>query len=236
MSKNILIVDDEKEIVDLLRLYVEKEGMQVIEAHTGAQALLQMNEHVDLALIDIMLPELSGYEVIRRIRESYNIPIIFISAKGEDHDKILGLQLGADDYITKPFNPMEVVARIQAQLRRYYELKGPNAQEEVEPAIVIGELRLDRSSCVLWKNDVDVPITSTEYKLLSYLMGNAGRVLTKRQIFEGVWDEHYVDDNALMVHISKIRDKIEEDPKKPVYLKTIRGLGYKFERTVRNRV
>ena len=234
MCKHVLIVDDEKDIVDLLRLYLENHGIRVIEANSGIEALDRINEDIDLALVDIMMPGFNGYEVTKRIRERYNIPIIILSAKNEDYDKILGLQLGADDYITKPFNPMEVAARVQAQLRRYFELKGHSPQEEIEPNIVVGDLLLDRNSCILLKSGIDVPITSTEFKLLSFFMGNAGRVLTKQQIFEHVWDEIYIDDNALMVHISKIRDKIEDDPKKPVYLKTIRGLGYKFEKKVQS--
>ena len=230
MDKTILIVDDEKEIIELLALYLEADGYKIIPSHDGIDALEKIHsEKIDIAVIDIMMPKLDGYGLIKKIRQEYNIPVIMLSAKSNDSDKILGLDLGADDYISKPFNPLEVKSRINAQLRRFYNLGNAVSNEETSE-IILGELRLKPDKCALLKSENEIVLTYTEYKLLKYLMENAGRVLTKKQIFEHVWDEpFYSDDNAIMVHISNMRDKIEDDPKNPQYLKTIRGLGYKIE-------
>ncbi len=229
----VLLVDDEKEIVDVLSLYLENAGFEVIGAYDGKEALevlLGVDAKVDAAIVDIMMPEMDGYTLVKKIRERSNIPIVILSARSDDSGKILGLDLGADDYITKPFNPLEITARVQAQLRRYYKLNPPAAGRA--DVISAGELVLDNESCSLKKNGHDIPLTATEYKILSLLMENQGKVFTKSRIYEYVWAGGFYesDDNTIMVHISKLRDKIESDPRNPQYLKTIRGLGYRFEK------
>jgi DNA-binding response OmpR family regulator len=228
MTKTILIVDDEIEIVELIELYLSKENLHIIKAFDGEEALrVLQTETVDLLIADIMMPKLDGYSLVKNIRKDKMIPIIMISAKSEGYDKILGLDLGADDYITKPFDPLELVARVQAQLRRYYRFnEQPKKQKEIE----LGDLRLNIESCLVRRRENDISLTSTEYKILELFMTNPNHVFTKRQLFEKVWEEdYYGDDNTIMVHISKLRDKIEENSKKPTHLQTIRGLGYIFK-------
>lgn len=230
MDYKILICDDEKEILELIELYLGKEGYSVVKANDGQEALekVKNNTDFDLAIVDIMMPRIDGYKLIKEIRKLYNIPIIILSAKNQDSDKILGLDLGADDYITKPFNPLELVARVNAQIRRVYKL---SAKENASPKIVIGDIELDTYNVKLIVRGKEVEVTSIEYGILKYLMENSGRILTKNQIFEAVWNEAFLSgDNTIMVHISRLRDKIEEDSRNPVYLKTVRGLGYKFEK------
>ncbi|MFF2797500.1 response regulator transcription factor [Lysinibacillus xylanilyticus] len=229
MSKSILIVDDDPDIVDLLKLYLKAEGYPTLEAYDGKEAFNQLkNQAVDLAIIDIMMPFIDGYQLLQMIRQEYKIPVILLSAKDQDYDKITGLKLGADDYISKPFSPLEVTARIQAQLRRSYEF---NDLLSIQPPsqLKLGDLLLSHHECVLYIKDKAIPLSAREYKLLKLLMSEPGRIFTKKQIFERAWNEHYIaDDNAIMVQISRLRDKIEECPRKPVYIKTIRGLGYRF--------
>lgn len=227
--KKVLIVDDEQEIIELLTLYLEKDGYEILEAYDGFGALdILKAKTIDIAIIDIMMPNMNGYELIKIIRQQYKIPVIMMSAKSETSDKILGLELGADDYIGKPCDPLEVLARVKAQLRRFCEFN--HTEKELIDDLVIGDLKLNKDSCTLCKRNKNIQLTSTEYKLLLFLMSNPKRVFTKKQIFEYVWNEpFYGDDNTIMVHISKLRDKIEEDSKNPIYLKTIRGLGYKIE-------
>ncbi|MCX7922582.1 MAG: response regulator transcription factor [Clostridia bacterium] len=234
MGNTILIADDEKEIVELLSLYLVKDGHRVIEAFDGLEAWDKINSmHIDLAVIDVMMPGIDGYNLVRKIREKHNTPVIILSARSDDSDKILGLGLGADDYMAKPFNPLEVVARVQAQLRRFYTFNSTSKKEHKAETIEIGRLKLDKTSCAVYKDGQEVQLTSIEYKVLALLMEQPGRVYTKSQIFEYIWGEYFDgDDNTVMVHISKIRDKIEDDPKEPKYLKTIRGLGYRFEKKV----
>ena len=237
MSRNILIVDDQPEIAELLKLYLEKEGYRIIEAHNGMDALQFIsNEKIDLILVDLMMPIIDGYQLIKKVRETLQVPIIIISAKNEDHDKILGLGLGADDFIQKPFNPLEVLARVQALLRRTYNYlneaveKSDGSENRIK---TVGELILDGDRFSIIRKDDVIPLTKIEYKILELLMDSPGRVYTKQQIFERAWNDYYIggdEDNTINVHISKIREKIEENPKKPVYLKTVRGLGYKFEK------
>ena len=231
MSYKILIAEDDTDIVEILRLYLENEGFDLLICKDGEIALKEFeHSQVDVALIDIMMPKLNGYELIKKVRETSNIPIIVMSAKNMDSDKILGLTLGADDYLTKPFNPLEVVARIKSQLRRYYDLNA-SAPEETPNVVTIGELELDSSNLCVNKNGVAINLTPTEFKILSLMMKTPGKIYTKMQIFENINGDYYEsDDNTLMVHISKIREKIENDPKNPVYLKTVRGLGYKIEK------
>jgi len=234
-NKTILIADDDKDIGEILKLYLENEGYTVMEAADGNIAWkIIKNNLIDIAVLDIMMPELDGFQLVKRIRTEYNFPVIVLSARGGDNDKILGLGLGADDYMAKPFNPLELVARVQAQMRRFYNLNSSSLKtEEKSERVKIGDITLDKSSCAVYRKNKEVNLTSTEYKIISYLMEQPGRVYTKGQIFEHVWGDYFDgDDNTVMVHISNIREKIEEDPKNPVYLKTIRGLGYRFEKKV----
>lgn len=233
MSSNILIADDEIEILEILELYLENNNFSVFRAEDGLKALFILeHENIDLAVIDIMMPGIDGLKLLKRVRENNNIPIIILSAKSMDNDKILGLGLGADDYISKPFNPLEVVARINAQLRRFYNYSSEN-KHEVNNIIKIGEIELNNYENTLKVNGKYVELTYREFRIVKLLMEQPGRVFTKKQIFESAWEDYYMgDDSTIMVHISNIRNKIEMDSKKPAYLKTIKGLGYKFEKKV----
>ena len=233
MKGKILVCDDEKEILEILELYLEKEGYEIIKARDGLDGIekVKENKDFDLAILDIMMPRADGYKVVKEIRKLYTMPIIMLSAKNQDTDKILGLDLGADDYIAKPFNPLEVVARVNAQIRRSNSLL---SDEEKEKIISIGDIELDSYNVRVVVRGEEIELTSIEYGILKHLMENAGRILTKNQIFEAVWNEEFLSgDNTIMVHISRLRDKIEEDSRNPVYLKTVRGLGYKFEKKVK---
>ena len=228
--KNILIVEDSQEIIDLIKIYLEQEEYFIYAARDGRIAVnLFEQEEIHLVILDIMLPELNGYEVIKRIRKISNVPVIILSAKNQDADKILGLNLGADDYVAKPFNPLELVARINAQIRRFYDFGG--SKEKQDEKVIIGELMLDQRECKLYKKNSEIDLTYMEYKLLKLFMTEPGRVFTKAQIFELVWEnEYYYTDNTVVVYISKLRDKIEDDSKNPQLIKTVRGLGYRFEK------
>lgn len=233
VRKTILLVDDDPDIADMLKLFLEKH-FDVLEAKDGHEAMeLFSRAAVDLAVVDIMMPHLDGYQLLQWIRRHSKLPVIVLSAKSEDTDKIAGLSLGADDFITKPFSPLEVVARIQAQLRRTYEFNDSApapAPAEDEPAeTLFGELVLDHEACMLYKRGEPVALSAIEYKLLKLFMGRPGRIYTKKQIFENVWEDPYIaDDNTIMVQISRLREKIEDSPREPFYLKTVRGLGYRF--------
>ena len=230
MNFNILLAEDDEDIVKLLKLYLENEGYVVLWAKDGVEASeIFDKEKVDLALVDIMMPRMNGYELTKYIRKKSNIPIIILSAAQLDSDKILGLNLGADDYMVKPFNPLELIARINANLRRFYKLG--NVKDADDGKINIGELTLDTHMLTLEKKGVPINLTATEYKILVMLMKSPGRVFTKMQIYEEVNGDYYAnDDNTMMVHISNLRDKIEDGPKNPRYIKTVRGLGYKIEK------
>lgn len=231
MQYTILIAEDDKDIVELLRLYLENSGYRVISADNGEKALeLMKREHVDLALLDVMMPRMDGYELTRQIRRISNIPVLILSARDQDYDRILGLNLGADDYLTKPFNPMEVAARIHSNLRRFYELGAAAGENRQADRLILGELCLDAGAMTVSKNGEQIFLTPTEYKILLKLMRSPGRVYTKAQIYESINGEFFEnDDRTMMVHISKLREKIEDDPKNPRYIKTVRGLGYKIE-------
>ncbi|EMX0193817.1 MULTISPECIES: response regulator transcription factor [Bacillus cereus group] len=231
MKKNILIVDDDKDIIDLLKLFLEMENFFVVEASNGEVALKCLEEnHIDLAIVDIMMPKMDGYQLIKKIRETLQFPILILSAKSQEVDKIIGLGIGADDFITKPFSALEIIARVQAHLRRSYEFND-KAVEGKEKQIHMGDLVLDHHSCTLYKSSETITLSATEYKILTLFMGEPGRIFTKKQIFENVWSDYYcADDNTIMVHISRLREKLEDSPKNPVYIKTIRGLGYRFAR------
>ncbi|WP_426452989.1 response regulator transcription factor [Paenibacillus sp. S-38] len=228
--KTILIIDDEKEIRELLTIYLKNLGYTTLEAANGAEAMEMFErEAVDLVIADIMMPEMDGYQLLKTMRSTSNIPFLFVSAKSDDMDKIYGLQLGADDYVGKPFNPLEVASRVQALFRRIEAYRDPEEQEL--DYIEIGDIRLDLKGCKLYKAGVQEETTSYEFKILALLMKGAGRVMTKAHIYEQVWGEEYIgDENLIMVYISKIREKIEANPRKPDYLITIRGLGYRFEK------
>ena len=231
MKKNILIVDDDKDIIDLLKLFLEMENFFVVEASNGEVALKCLEEnHIDLAIVDIMMPKMDGYQLIKKIRETLQFPILILSAKSQEVDKIIGLGIGADDFITKPFSALEIIARVQAHLRRSYEFND-KAVEDKEKQIHMGDLVLDHHSCTLYKSSETITLSATEYKILTLFMKEPGRIFTKKQIFESVWSDYYcADDNTIMVHISRLREKLEDSPKNPVYIKTIRGLGYRFAR------
>ena len=224
MTPLILIAEDDADIRGLLKLYLEGEGLRVLEAADGTDALALVREHTpDAAILDIMMPGMNGFELTRALRKYSDIPILILSAKSQDNDKILGLNLGADDYIAKPFNPVEIVARVKAQLRR--------ASRTSADVLTVGELTLNTGSFQLTKRDEVIPLTPMEYKILALLMRSPGRIFTKIQLYEGAVGNYFEgDDNTMMVHISKLREKIEDDPKAPRYIITVRGLGYKIEK------
>ena len=242
MNYTILIADDEPEIRTLLRLYLENENYQIIEAENGKQALeLLKKEHVDLCLLDIMMPEMDGYHVLQELRKTSNIPVMILSAKDADSEKILGLNLGADDYLAKPFNPLEAVARVNSNIRRFYALGTAELSSniltvrdlELDPHIfdngIPWDLELDPEGCVLKKNGEPIELTSVEYRIMELFMKHPGKVFTKQQIYEQGWGDTYVvADNNIMVCISKLRAKLDEDP--AAYIRTIRGLGYRLEK------
>ena len=233
MGYRILIADDESEIRDLLRLYLEKDGYEVLEAADGLETMESVKrENPDLLLLDIMMPGLDGYRVLRNIRETNNIPVIMLSAKGTNTDKILGLDLGADDYITKPFEPLEAVARVNSNIRRFYSLgAGADLHKKVKE-LRTGDLCLDSEACLVYRGDEVIELTSIEFKILQLFMEEPGKVFTKQQIYERAWgDEYMASDNSVMVGISKLRTKLEHNGKE--YIKTIRGLGYRMEKDER---
>ncbi len=225
MKETILIAEDNPDIRNVLRLYLESEGFAVAEAEDGAAALeLARRQMPDLAILDVMMPRMDGYALTQALRSQSAVPILILSAKGQDSEKILGLNLGADDYLTKPFNPLEVVARVRALLRR----AGRAGEAEV---LQVRELTLDTLSFQLTKNGEPITLTPMEYKILAQLMRAPGRIFTKVQLYEGTSGEFFEsDDNTMMVHISKLREKIEDDPRRPAYIVTVRGLGYKLEK------
>ena len=232
MEYNVLIAEDDESIVELLTLYLNSNGFNVISANDGEAAMeLLRHRKTDIVLVDIMMSKMNGYELIKAIRQENNLPIIIISAKNEDSDKILGLNLGADAYITKPFNPLEVIAYVRAMLRRYYEYGGSPGKQENALILKVGELTLDTEAFALHKNGRLLSMTSAELKILAKLMRSPKRVFTKEQLCECINGRYYEnDDRTMMVHISNLRDKIEKETKNPKYIKTVRGLGYKIER------
>ena len=227
MKHKILIADDEAEIRDLLRLYLENEGYEVTEAGDGAKALRLLRDNTpDLCILDIMMPEADGYTVLKKLRSFSNIPVIFLSAKDADTEKILGLNLGADDYISKPFNPLEAVARVNSNIRRFYSL-GAEIKNE-NPVIKVKDLELDPEACLLKKDGKVIELTGVEYRIMELFMTHPNKVYTKQQIYEYGWgDDFIIADNNIMVCISKLRSKLSEDPSE--YIKTLRGLGYRME-------
>ena len=227
---NILVCDDDKEIVNAIEIYLEKEGYKIYKANNGKEALNIINkEEIHLVILDIMMPELDGISVAENIREDKAIPIIMLSAKSEDYDKIKGLNVGADDYITKPFNPMELIARVNSQMRRYTKL-GSISKKEDKNIYQAGELIIDDTKKEVYVDGKNIKLTPTEYNILKFLTKNKGRVFSISQIYENVWEEEsYGAENIIAVHIRHIREKIEINPREPKYLKVIWGIGYKIE-------
>lgn len=230
MAYKILVADDEAEIRDVLRLYLEKDGYEVVEAADGMEALeVCKRAKPDLVILDIMMPGIDGYRVLRNARENSNIPVIMLSAKNSDSDKILGLDLGADDYIVKPFVPLEAVARVNSNIRRFYTLGAGIGQSQNGGELVVGALRLDLEACLLYRDNQPIELTSVEFKIMKLFMENPGKVFTKQQLFEQGWEESYMlSDNNVMVCISKLRTKLDHDGRE--YITTIRGLGYRLEK------
>ena len=226
---NVLVCDDDKAILDSLEIYLNLGGYKVFKAENGRQALKTAEENdLQCIILDIMMPDLDGLNATLKLRESKNIPIILLSAKSEDTDKITGLSFGADDYVTKPFNPLELMARVKSQIRRYVSL---GSMEKKDSLIVTGGLALDLDSKEITLDGEKVKLTATEYGILEYLMKNIGRVLSTNQIYEAVWKEpSFQTEKTVTVHIRRIREKIEINPKEPKYLKVVWGIGYKIEK------
>ena len=227
---NILVCDDDREIVEAIEIYLSKEGYNVIKAYDGLEAIkILKKEDVQLLLIDVMMPKLDGLRATLKIREKSGIPIIILSAKSEDSDKVIGLDVGADDYITKPFNPLELIARVKSQLRRYTKLGTIAGQKS--NVYTVGGLEVNDDSKEVTVDGESVKLTPYEYKILLLLVKNQGRVFTIEQIYENVWEEEAIAaDNTVAVHIRHIREKIEINPKEPRYLKVVWGVGYKIEK------
>ncbi|MDD2401440.1 MAG: VanR-ABDEGLN family response regulator transcription factor [Clostridia bacterium] len=232
MSESILIVDDEKEIADLIEVYLKNDGYRVYKFYNGADALnCVMSTKLDMAILDVMLPDIDGFHICQKIREKYFFPIIMVTAKVEDMDKIMGLTIGADDYITKPFNPLEVVARVKTQLRRYVRYNHTDEQFKVAvneydiKGLIINK---DTHKCSLFGKEL--ALTPMEFSILWYLCEHRGNVVSSEELFEAVWGEKYFDNNnTVMAHIGRLREKLHEPAKNPKFIKTVWGVGYKVE-------
>ena len=230
---NILICDDERDIVSALRIYLSAEGYRIFEAHTGREALDIVADHeIHLILMDIMMPEMDGISATAKLREASNVPVILLTAKSEDSDKILGLNIGADDYVTKPFTPMELMARVNSQLRRYHRfLDRLNSGQKENPKIhQVGGLEVNEETVEVIADGKNVKVTPIEFKILLLLIRNPGRVFPAEEIYERVWNERAINTDTVMVHIRNLREKIEVDPKDPKYIKVVWGVGYKLEK------
>ena len=230
---NVLIVDDDKEIVNAIAIYLKNEGYKIYKAYDGNQAVEKLKEQeIHLIILDIMMPEKDGIETLEEIRKEKTIPVKMLSAKSEDYDKIEGLNAGADDYITKPFNPLELIARVNSNIRRYTKLGAMSEKksEKKENVYQTGELVLDDETKKVTSEGKEIKLTATEFKILKFLMKNKGKVYSIPEIYENVWkEESYGAENIIAVHIRHIREKIEINPKEPKYLKVIWGIGYKIE-------
>lgn len=231
MNGNILVVDDEKEIADLVEVYLVNDGYKVFKFYNGADALKCINEtDIDLAILDIMLPDIDGFHICQKIREKFFYPVIMLTAKTEDGDKIMGLTIGADDYITKPFNPLEVVARVKTQLRRYVNYNNSVQKQEENTVYDIRGLVINKNThkCLLYGKEV--LLTPIEFSILWYLCEHKGNVISSEELFENVWGEKYIDNNnTVMAHIGRLREKLKEPAKKPKFIKTVWGVGYTIE-------
>lgn len=233
MEYTILAADDEVELLDVLELYLGRENIRIRKAKDGIEAMeIFRGGGIHLVLLDIMMPGLDGFAVLRKIRKTSKIPAIMLTAKSEDYDKILGLELGADDYVTKPYNPLEVVARIKAQLRRNYDYH--EAESKEQDTLQAKDLLMNAAEGTVTVNGTSLELTSTEFKILKLFLEQPGRIYTKQQIFEHVWEMDYAgDDNTVMVHISNLRSKLDQAPGQVPQIRTVKGLGYKIEREVR---
>ena len=229
---HVLIVEDDKEIREGVKIYLKSKGYEVSEAADGVEGLESIEkEEIHLAIVDVMMPRMDGITMTMKLREKYDFPVIFLSAKSEEVDKILGLDMGADDYVTKPFTPMELLARVNSQLRRYRKFMEKLEKKEVMKNIyVIGGLELNEDTKEVSVDGEPVKVTPTEYKILLLLMKHAGRVFSAEEIYEWVWQERAVNTDTIMVHVRNIREKIEINPKEPKYLKVVWGVGYKIEK------
>lgn len=233
MTYKVLVVDDEIEIANLLEVYLKNEGFEVYKFYKGMEALnCIQHHHIDIAVLDVMLPDIDGFQICQKIREQYFFPVIMLTAKVEDMDKIMGLTLGADDYITKPFNPLEVVARVKTQLRRY---KRYNAEQESERNEILEYdirglvINKETHKCYLYKELLD--LTPLEFNILWYLCEHQGKVVSSEELFEHVWGEKYIDNNnTVMAHIARLREKLKEPSRKPKFIKTVWGVGYQIEK------
>ncbi|MFU1992536.1 response regulator transcription factor [Priestia megaterium] len=226
MKDRILIMDDDEQIRNLIAIYLENEGFEALKVSNAVSGLALLEEQeVDLIILDIMMPQMNGIEAAFKIREEKNMPIIMLSAKSEDMDKISGLTAGADDYLTKPFNPLELIARVKSQIRRYKKYN-QRAEHEI---IQIGDLEINRSTRLVFVRDQEIRLTPKEFDILELLARHKGTVMSMGKIYEAVWQADALkSDSTVMVHITKIREKIEDNPKKPIYIKTIWGVGYRI--------
>lgn len=231
MKESILIVDDEREIADLIEVYLKNDGYTVYKFYNGMDALACVaSTHLDLAILDVMLPDIDGFHICQKIREQYFYPIIMLTAKVEDSDKIMGLTIGADDYITKPFNPLEVVARVKTQLRRYVRYNGNHEIEDAVDEYDIKGLRINKAThkCILFEKELT--LTPIEFSILWYLCEHRGKVVPSEELFEAVWGEKFMDNNnTVMAHIGRLREKLMEPSRNPKYVKTVWGVGYTIE-------
>ncbi len=228
MARNILVVDDEREIADLVELYLKREDYNVFKAYNGKDAIKYVeDEEIHLAILDLMLPDISGFEICKSIREKHNYPIIMLTAKDDEFDKVTGLMLGADDYMVKPFTPLELVARVKAQLRRYFVFSG----EKPSRILMVGalEMNLDTRKCIL--NGEELYLTPTEFEILRILVENRGSVMSSEELFKMIWEDEYYskNNNTITVHIRHIREKMGDSAEFPKYIKTVWGVGYKIE-------
>ena len=234
MNETILIVDDEKEIADLIEVYLKNDGYIVHKFYNGIDALECIkSKKIDLAILDVVLPDIDGFHICQRIREQYFYPIIMLTAKIEDTDKIMGLTIGADDYITKPFNPLEVVARVKTQLRRYVRYNNAAIDEVKEIPIEEYDIRgliinKNTHKCTLYGKAI--ALTPIEFSILWYLCENKGKVISSEELFENVWGEKFLDNNTVMAHIGRLREKLKEPAKNPIFIKTVWGVGYTIEK------
>ena len=229
---HILVVEDDKEIRDGIEIFLKSQGYQVHKAADGLEGLEEMEKNeIHLAIVDIMMPRMDGVTMTMRLREKYDFPVIMLSAKSEETDKVIGLNIGADDYVTKPFTPLELMARVNSQLRRYIRFVNKNgAGIKTERVYVIGGLELNEDTMEFTVDGNPVKLTPIEFKILALLMRNAGRVFSSEEIYERVWNEKAINTDTIMVHVRNIRDKIEINPKEPKYLKVVWGVGYKIEK------
>ena len=230
---NILVVDDDKEIVNAIEIYLSQEGYHIIKAYDGEEALQKLQENeIHLIILDIMMPNKDGIETLQEIRKDKTLPVIMLSAKSEDYDKISGLNTGADDYVTKPFNPLELIARVKSNIRRYVDFNNANVnnKSKEEKILKTGSLEMNDETKNVMVDGKEIKLTATEYNILKFLLENKGKVYSIEQIYENVWNEEsYGAENIIAVHIRHIREKIEINPKEPKYLKVIWGIGYKVE-------